>query len=303
MSNAETAQEAEQRVHDEKLDEMYVEEPTYGMEEPQPPAPEQDDEPEPVAEVPLDQDAEFTNEHFAYGQQFGLTPDQVRNFGTPENFEVVLNNMAVTPGADPAREAMQRQVAEDNPDAVRPKVEGDYEFDDEDLYDESILGLNKHTNDRFTQMEERLRQMEDLNQQLQGDAAAREFDTICDTLDNETFGEGRLDSLDENLAMNRVKLANEVSRQGHGYQVRGEALPPLDELVQKSYHSIWGGDIRNRTLRGVSERSKERSTQTSAIPTSRESDPLSPEDRAVQAATMWHQEHGTNVASDNDFAG
>ena len=302
MANApETAQEAEQRIHEEKLEEMYVEEPTYGMEEPG----QEGDEPGDDVRITNESGevVDWTNEHFAYGQTFGLTPDQVRNFGTPENFETVMTNMSATPGVDPAREAIQEQVAIDNPGSARPKVEGDFEFEDADLYDESILGMNQHNNDRFAQMEERLRQMEDLNQRLQGDAAAREFDTICDTLDGEIFGEGRLDSLDENLAMNRVKLANEVSRQGHGYQVRGEALPPLDDLVQKSYHAIWGGDIRNRTLRGVSERSKERSTQTSAIPTSRESDPLSPEERAVQAAAMWHQEHGTNVSHDNDFAG
>ena len=137
--------------------------------------------------------------------------------------------------------------------------------------------------------------MESLNQRLQADVAAREFDQIVDTLDGELFGVGRLNSLDETTAMNRVKLANEVSRQGHGYEARGEALPPLGDLVAKSYQSVWGGELKERTLRGIAEASKQRSAQTTAIPTNRESDPVDATVAATKVAQDWYRTHGTPI--------
>jgi len=255
-------------------------------------------EPEPT-EVPVDQDAEFTNEHFAYGQQMGLSPEQVRQFGNPQAFESVIGTIVENTGVDPAKAAIDQQVREDNPEAFQdepaPVVDGDFSFEDPDLYDESILGMNQHNNTRFQQLEGRLQHMESLNQRLQADVAAREFDQIVDTLDNELFGVGRLNSLDETTAMNRVKLANEVSRQGHGYEARGEALPPLGDLVAKSYQSVWGGELKERTLRGIAEASKQRSAQTTAIPTNRESDPVDATVAATKAAQDWYRTHGTPI--------
>ena len=73
---------------------------------------ETDPEPEPEpAEVPLDQEAEFTNEHFAYGQTLGLSPEQVRAFGNPQAFETVVSSITENTGGDPARAAVQQQVA------------------------------------------------------------------------------------------------------------------------------------------------------------------------------------------------
>ena len=263
---------------------------------------ETDPEPEPEpAEVPLDQEAEFTNEHFAYGQTLGLSPDQVRAFGNPQAFETVVSSITENTGVDPARAAVQQQVREDNPDAFQdesPVIDGDFSFEDPDLYDESILGMNQHNNSRFQQLEGRLQHMESLNQRLQADVAAREFDNVVATLDNELFGMGRFQSLDESHAMNRVKLANEVSRQGHGYEARGEALPPLADLVDKAYSAIWGSEIKERTLRGIAEASKARTAQTTAIPTNREADPLDSTVAATRAARDWYRNRGGEVEDD-----
>ena len=289
----------EQPNTDEGWDEQPAADPQEELVGEEPPELLTETEPEPVAEVPIDQDAEFTNEHFAYGQQMGLSPDQVRSFGNPQAFESVIGTITANTGVDPAKAAVDQQVRADNPDAFQeeaaPVVEGDYSFEDPDLYDDTILGMNQHNNTRFQQMEGRLHNMESMNQRLQADVAAREFDQIVDTLDGELFGVGRLNSLDETTAMNRVKLANEVSRQGHGYEARGEALPPLGDLVAKSYQSVWGGELKERTLRGIAAASKARTAQTTAIPTNRESDPVDSTVAATKAAMDWYRTNGTPI--------
>ena len=178
---------------------------------------------------------------------------------------------------------------------------GDFSFEDEDVFDENLIGLNDHTNQRFSALESKLSELEDLNKRLQADVAAREFDTMCDHLPEDIFGRGRLNALDRDMAMNRVKLANEVSRSGHGYQVRGEPLPPLDMLIKRAYHSVFGDQIQDRTLRDIADRTGRQVAQTTAMPTHSESAELTPREKAIQAAANWHRDNSTNFSADEGF--
>jgi hypothetical protein len=320
-----TPEDAADLKVEEQESEFYLEEPDYGdllgamatdsgegegptetpetgeaVADPAPgPDPAPEPEPAPAAEP------HFTNEHYGYGHAIGLSPEEVRAFGTPEVFEKMLHRIGGALGQDPARAAVQQQVAADNPDAEQQTYEnpGDYNLEEEDVYDESILGMNTNTNQRFTHLESRLAEMEGLNKRLQADVAAREFDSLCDQLPDDIFGRGRLNALGEGHAMNRVRLANEVSRSGHGYQVRNEQLPPLDMLLKRAYHAAFGDQIQDRTLKDLAERTGRQVAQTTALPTNSEAADLDPRQKAIAAATQWHRDNATSFAHDESFIG
>jgi len=312
-----TTEDAAALATEEKESEFYLEEPDYGdllgtmATDPGDPGEDADedagDEPAPMHEPAVDETPpasdDFTNEHYGYGHAIGMSPEEVRAFGTPEKFERVLHQIGSSVGQDPARAAVQQQVDTDNPGIEQQTYDnpGEFSFEDEDIYDENLVGLNDHTNQRFASLEAKFTELEGLNKRLQADVAAREFDTMCDYLPEDIFGRGRLNSLGEDTAMNRVKLANEVSRSGHGYQVRGEPLPPLDMLVKRAYHSVFGDQIQDRTLRDIADRTGRQVAQTTAMPTHSESTDLSPREKAIKAAASWHRDNSTDLSSDEGF--
>lgn len=310
-TETQTPEEAADLAAEEKESEFYLEEPDYGdLLGAAVTATDQDDGGDPE-EAPADVPAgepdpivdEFTNEHYGYGHAIGMSPEEVRAFGTPAKFERVLHQIGSSVGQDPARAAVQQQVAADNPDVEQYNNDspGDFSFEDEEVFDENLVGLNDHTNQRFSALESKLTELDNLNKRLQADVAAREFDTMCDHLPEDIFGRGRLNALNRDTAMNRVKLANEVSRSGHGYQVRGEPLPPLDMLIKRAYHSVFGDQIQDRTLRDIADRTGRQVAQTTAMPTHSESADLTPREKAIKAAANWHRDNSTNFSSDEGF--
>jgi hypothetical protein len=311
-----TTEEAAALATEEKESEFYLEEPDYGdllgtlAADPgdgEEPGEDAEAEPAPMEEPAVDEPPpgsdDFTNEHYGYGHAMGMSPEEVRAFGSPAKFERVLHQIGSSVGQDPARAAVQQQVDTDNPGVEQQELDnpGEFSFEDEDVYDENLVGLNDHTNQRFASLEAKFSELEGLNKRLQADVAAREFDSMCDYLPEDIFGRGRLNALGEDTAMNRVKLANEVSRSGHGYQVRGEPLPPLDMLVKRAYHSVFGDQIQDRTLRDIADRTGRQVKQTTAMPTHSESTDLSPREKAIQAAASWHRDNSTDLSSDEGF--
>jgi hypothetical protein len=111
-------------------------------------------------------------------------------------------------------------------------------------------------------------------------------------MDEATFGRGEQDDIAGQEADSRMRLAEAVSRLGHGYEARGEEIPLMAQLVEEASGAAFGKEIKNQTLRKASERSRQQRSQASAIPTHEEASPLTSDEAAVKAATEWQQEQG-----------
>ena len=259
-----------------------VVEPSFAAEE----APEEDArEGEPQEEPSL-----FRDEQYLWGQQIGLSREQVENFGTPEAFDTMLE--AVTSDYDEEEEPPQAPAA--------PQSEfSEYVLEDATDYDEGIVKFVDHANEQMKAMRQELDGLKNENASLiEADAARKaeanvaEFERIVNTMDEATFGRGGQDDLPSHEADARMRLAEAVSRLGHGYEARGEVIPPMARLVEEATGAVFGNEIKNQTLRKASERSRQQRSQASAVPTHEEASPLTSEEAAIKAATEWQQEQG-----------
>ena len=272
-----------------------------------------------AASVPAPTEAEWQNEHFGLGRVLGLTEEEVRQFGSPERFEEVMGNASrafgqikqESPGDPKAGLAHLPVTAADGEEGEEDTEESiqEFELSDPELYDDEIVKMADHFNQQVLSLQAELQKTREqasrhelAEQQRQSEAAAREFDVVCDRMDEETFGRGRLNDLDHEQAMRRVDLANEVSRLGHGYIARGEDVPPLEQLADKAAGSLFGDRLQKRGLQAVSERTRRVASQATAVPTQQESRPLTGKEAAIQAASNWQQENWGHVVNDpNEF--
>tara|TARA_R100000306_G_scaffold61697_2_gene65103 strand:- start:531 stop:1079 length:549 start_codon:yes stop_codon:yes gene_type:complete len=169
----------------------------------------------------------------------------------------------------------------------------------EDFDDEGLSKVNDHYAGVTEQMMSEIEQLKRINVDLQrqekqrlAKVSADEFDSICDTMDEAMFGRGSYDDLGPDVQPNRKSLANAVSRLGHGYAARGETVPQMRQLVKEAFGATFGGTIENQAIRKVSEKSRKLGSQTTAKPTHKDPEPLSAEQKAVQAAYEWQKEKG-----------
>jgi len=285
---------AEEIVADQQSEEEVVE------------APSPDDivEEEPVFDTPVISESEeeeevvaddssseggFRNDQYAMGAALGMTPEQVRAFGDPNSFDQVSGRIA--------QGMQQRQMPVQQ---GMPPV-GNFQFQDPEAFDEGIVGMNNHANWRFTQMESMLGAMHQQQQRLQAETTGREVDSILNSYSEELFGRGRLSDVEQESAMNRVAVANELARQGHGYMSQGQQVPPLEQLVDQAVNSLYGTQMKNQALKQVSEKSRKSASQATARPTQQEESPVSGQEAAVRAAAEWHRQNGTFTGHD-EFA-
>ena len=265
-------------------------------------------------------EATFRNDQLAFGQAIGMTPDQVRAFGTPESFDSVMGSIANAmqsrqpvqqQGQVPPQQQQQQQQQQWQgqpgqpvqhqqqfaPPAQQQPIQqtGDYNFEDPDDYDEGVIGMNQHNNSRFGQLEQQMVSLLNMNQQIMMESSAREFDSILNTKSEEIFGRGRLNELDESQAMNRTALADEVSRLGHGHIAKGEVVPPLEMLVERAVSSLFSGQMASSQLENLSQKSQRLAGQASAPPTQTEAPLERGTNAAVLAAAEWHREHPAEI--------
>jgi hypothetical protein len=258
---------------------------------------------------------EFRNDQLAFGQAIGMTPEQVRAFGTPESFDSVMGSIANAmqtrqpdaqqqPQQQPQQQQQQQwqgQPAQHQQQVPPPAQQqpirqtGDYTFEDPDDYDEGVVGMNQHNNGRFGQLEQQMTSLLNMNQQIMMESSAREFDSILNTKSEDIFGRGRLNELDESQAMNRTALADEVSRLGHGHIAKGEVVPPLEMLVERASSSLFSGQMASSQLENLSQKSQKLAGQASAPPTQTEAPLDRGTNAAVLAAAEWQREHPSDA--------
>jgi len=225
----------------------------------------------------------WNESHFEWGRYLNLSRDEVQNFsGGPAAFERMIGQVSHTVGEN-----------YEQPDNTGFDLGEDFEDDD------ALVKMNKHYSDQMSVMRDEIDQLRGVSHAFQSreqhriaKQSADEFDSICNTMDESMFGRGSYDDLGPDTAENREALANAVSRLGHGYAARREQVPPMGQLVKEAFGATFGGSIENQTLRKVSEKSKQMGSQTTAVPTHKDPEPLSAEQKAVQAAYQWQKEKG-----------
>jgi hypothetical protein len=241
-----------------------------------------------VADDPSSEDG-FRNDQYAMGAALGMTPEQVRAFGDPNSFDQVAGRIA--------QGMQQRQMPVQQ---GMPPV-GNFAFEAPDDFDENIVAMNNHANWRFTQMEAMLGSMHQQQQRLQAETTGREVDSILNSYSDQIFGRGRLSDIEQESAMNRVAVANEIARQGHGYMSQGQQVPPLEQLVDQAVNTLYGTQMKDQALRTVAEKTRKTASQATARPTQQEESPVSGQEAAVRAAAEWHRQNGTFTGQD-EFA-
>ena len=248
-------------------------------------------EEEPGDDAPEAEESSFRDEQYLWGQQIGLSRDQVEAFGTPEAFDGMIERISYDDEGEEETAPSAPPTPQEEYSSYVLEAEGDY--------DEGIVKFVSHTNDQLKAMNETMAGLREENSRLIQAEYARhaetnvaEFERIVNTMDEATFGRGEQDNLPSHEADSRMRLAEAVSRLGHGYEARGEDIPPMARLVEEASGAVFGNEIKNQTLRKASERSRQQRSQASAIPTHEEASPLTSDEAAVKAATEWQQEQG-----------
>lgn len=259
----------------------YIEEePTYVV----------PDEPEPEPEP----ESGFTGQHYAVGAKFGLTPEQVDGFGSTESFEGALGRLEAI--AQAATQGQNAQPAGKEP--MSDESFSDFQFSDPAEYDSEIVDLTDQTNRRFSALEQNVKELMSENQFLQQGAAQQQaeqnvvsFEKVVNDLDEGTFGRGSFDEVGSQYSNNRMKLAQAVSRLGHGYSARGEAIPSVERLVEEALPGSFPDELGNQALKTAASESRRQRGQTVAAPTRDQPSEKTSTDAAIQAAADWFRQN------------
>ena len=253
----------------------------------------QEEESPPAAEEPVQQ-AQWRNDQYALGKAMGLEPEQVRGFPSPEAFDLVGNQWAAKMQDSITRTPQAKEQAESAHDAVDEMNQGRevFEFNDPNDYDSELVEMNNHYTKQMGQMQNTLSAVLMHTQRMQMEAAGREMDMLMNSMDESLYGRGRLNDLQEDTAMNRIAVADEVARLGHGYIGRGEGVPPLDVLVERASQAVHGKEMTQASLKRVSDKASQVARQATALPQHRDDTPDTGYEAAVQAAANWQAENG-----------
>ena len=292
---------------EEIKEEIVEEEPTYV------PPPEVEHRPEPQLETADDSPGEWRNDHYALGQAVGLSREEVEAFGDPDSFDRVVQKFInaheqmtgqtpdmTTPRQFEDGEGEPAQIPMGN---MAEQVFEQFSFEDEEDYDDGILKLKDFVNNHVGSLNTQIQQMHIQNNRLQAEAAGRELDAILSSMDDDLFGSGRLNDVDQERGARRIQVAQEIASMGREIVGSGESLPPLEQMAKKAADAVFGDQLRNQTLKRASKRSRRVASQSVTPPTHRESDPETGYAAAVAAAAKWQRENGDMTAADDAFIG
>ena len=193
--------------------------------------------------------------------------------------------MNQSPEVQQQQQQAQEQIQNTSPREV-------FEFTDPGEYDPELVQMNEHYSNQLGQMQNTLNSVLMHTQRMQMEAAGREMDMLLNSMDEDLYGRGRLNDLQEDSAMNRIAVADEVARRGHGYIGRGEGVPPLDVLVDRASQSVHGKEMSQAALQRVSDKASQVARQATALPQHRDDTPDTGYEAAVQAAANWQSAHG-----------
>jgi len=274
---------------EQELETTEITEEEYLEEEPEYPTGETEEE------VELESEEEFSDQHYAVGAKFGLTPEQVDGFGTSEVFEGALGRL----------EAIARSATEgQNTQPVGEEAEVDdpvsaFQFSDPAEYDPEIVDLADQSNRRFDALEKRVGELMSQNQFSQEIVARQnaeqnvmDFEGAVNQLDESIFGRGGFDEVGSQHSNNRMKLAQAVARLGHGYSAQGEDVPSIEKLVEEAFPATFTDQIGKEALKTAASKSRRQRGQSVAAPTSDSASGKTSTEAAIQAAADWFKENG-----------
>lgn len=263
--DVETPKDESETKHD-----LVQEEPVHTV------APKADPE---ETEEPESETSEFRNDQFVKGGQLGMSPEEVKSFGSPEVFDRMVSRFE------------QQQPTQQYQEPQQPLLR-DYVLNDPDGYDEAIVNMNNHNNVRLGQLESMLSAMHQQQQRLQSESIGRELDLILTQMDSDLFGTGSLNEVNEPEAMNRAKVANEIARDGNLRISRGENMPSLHQLAAMARNSLFGDQLKNRALTSAAEKAHKVARQTAAVPTQQEEVPEQGVEAAITAVAEQMRQKG-----------
>tara|TARA_Y100000310_G_scaffold341732_1_gene441828 strand:+ start:1956 stop:2894 length:939 start_codon:yes stop_codon:yes gene_type:complete len=283
------------------------------------PEPVSIDTPEPEVVPESLEEKQFTNEHYGLGYTLGLSPEQVDNFGSVEAFESMASTV-VTPRAGVNQQLLQQTAVNSQPpEQYQPmqhlgqtpqqqpqqqqqqaqQPQRDFSFEDADDYDDELVKMNDHTNQRLGEIEGYLSQLHQENAFLrqqeqfrQAESISREFDELCNSLPEKEFGRGQLNDVPQGVAMNRYKLADAVARAGHGYLDRHQPVPAMVDLVKEAMNGSFTETVKNNVLQKASQQSQQIADQSVAEPASSEEPSINGEMAAERAVAEYYKEKG-----------
>lgn len=270
--------------------------------------------------------------HYQWGEHFGLSKPQVESFGSPQAFEGWLSRVRANQ-AQPQRQQsteiqnnqqfnqnqnQQQQQVPAQPQGYQPfKLEGDASD-----YEPSVVKLVEHFNGQMDAMHkqlsahaqsvnqfgqvvptiQQLKQAHVQQQQREDQASYASINQQLEALDADTFGKHvQGQPLDQNFLNARFRIGDELSRLEAGYRSRGEALPPLAQLVDTAHRMAFGYQIAQRALAQAAQKSRDLRGQTSAVPTHRQGQQLTGREKAVRTIADKLKEQSATQGA--EFAG
>lgn len=269
----------------------------------------------------------YQQAHYQWGEKFGLSKSQVESFGSPQAFEGWLTRVGrnqqtqqqVAPQAPPiVHNPQPAPQAPAQPQGYQPfKLEGDLND-----YEPSVVKLVEHFNTQMDAMHkqlgvhaqqvnqfgqvvptiQQLQQFEVQRQQAADQASFASINQQLENLDPDTFGkvvQGQ--PLAQNFLNARFRIGDELGRLEAGYKQRGEALPPLSQLVDTAHRMAFGDQIARRALAQAAAKTKDLRGQTVAVPTHREAQQLTGRERSVRTIAEKLKEQA--ATQDSEFAG
>lgn len=134
------------------------------------------------------------------------------------------------------------------------------------------------------QMAGQFQQLQQVEQRRQQTEMERQYEDAFGKVDKDLFGEGHFSKVEANQQNARARVAVEVTSRQRELLSRGEALPPVQTLVEQVRAMIWPDRLRNEALTKAAAASKQLRGAAVAVPTSRE--PAEPGERERAMAVI-----------------
>lgn len=258
------------------------EEPPSTEETPETETPSADSPEETPSEPEFDQDLlQFAHD------EFGLTTQQARSFGSPEKLERALLSMA--------RREIQMGRQQDVPEPEDP-FDVSVRLPDDDSQDEDVNkrllnevnnALKKLSSASKSETEKLKKTVDGLQRSLQQSQQAlfvNRFDALVEKLGSaykDVLGEGSSLELDPNskAAQNRSRLIEEIEDQVQVAQMRGRPIPSEKTLVTRALNNLFGDRTAKKARDDVEAEVRERNKAKSRRPSSRSDDKPQLDDR------------------------
>jgi hypothetical protein len=248
--------------------------------------------------------SQYTQEDFRYAQALGVSAQDLAGMN-PNAFRQMVNNVG--------RILQQQQQQRAQP----PAQQQAYQYSgfqpyklpgDETMYDDGIRNAVSHFNQHFqglhgfyqqqfqqiqpvlAQFQQHLPYITEMRERAKRDADQSfydRFDQVLDQYDESLVGRGKFSALqDQSHKAARKQVANQVQKELDYYARSGEAMPPIEDVVDRAFHGLFYKQIQERQKAVVKDRLNNRLSQTTATP-SRAAQSLAPRVGVAELARQF----------------